>query len=499
MHDHTMKLAGIPANKFYFDAKTNIEASVLVSRYYGFDAIAPGLDLYNVEIEALGGKMIYGENSMPTIDFRNPLIKNPRDLARLKNKEINFYKDGRFPFMSELLNLTLEYSFSTIVFCAPFSMAVGLRGFPALIKDMRRNPNFAHELFEFIVDDVSVPYIKALNETTNILMAAGSDAWASIPNLSVEEMMEWVVPYNQRLMQKTKKLGVLTLNSSGGYCEERIENFDPKILHGSFDVEIASQGAPVLFLTSGRWHEYPLEPVREYTAKYREKGQRVTILAGLYAKLIRDGPINKIVDTVKRYIDTFARDHDLIILLSNVPADTPSDHIHAAVAAVHTYGKLPIAENLAEMKFTLPKIESFSEWKNKNQDKILKFSKIEVKRGLAGFLWRQMEPINQIEKFKELYKNTKLNLLYNLIDQKYAALITIDKGKLDVKHIKSDKELLKSLDFDASLTCNTELFFDFGRGEISKMGILMKMLTGKFKIKGIKKMQELRKIMALKD
>jgi uroporphyrinogen-III decarboxylase len=328
--------------------------------------MAAGLDLYNIEIEALGGKMIYGENSMPTIDFRDPLIKKPEDLEKLKNKKIDFKKDGRFPFILELSELNLEYGFGTGLVCAPFSMAVGMRGFPALIKDMRKNPKFAHDLFKYIVDDVLTPWIKVQNEVTGNLMAIGADAWACIPNLSVKEMMDWVVPYNLRLMQKTKKFGVLTMSISGDYCEERIEKFDPKILHGSFDVEIASQGVPLIFLGMGRWHEYPLESVREYTAKYREQGKKVSIMAGVNARLLRDGPVDKIIDTIKRYINTFARDHDLTVFLANIPADTPSDHIHAAVTAVHTYGKLPIADNLDKIELKVPKKEPYKEWRKKN-------------------------------------------------------------------------------------------------------------------------------------
>lgn len=364
-HDHTMTLAGVPAKKYYFDAKTNVEVGALVAGYYGLNSMSIGFDAYNIEIEALGGKMIYGENSMPTIDFRDPLIKGPEDLKRLKRKEINFYEDGRFPFVLEMENLLLEYGYGMNMFCSPFSMAVGMRGFPALIKDMRKRPKFAHELFTFIVDDVLTPWIKVQNENNDALMATGADAWACVPNLSIKEMMDWVVPYNLKLSKNTKKFGVLAMNVSGDYDEERLEKFDPKILHGSFDVEIASQGAPALFLAMGRWHEYPLEPVLDYTAKFRAKGQTMTIVAGVNARLLRDGPADKIVDNIKRFIDTFARDHNLTIFLSNIPADTPSDHIHAAVAATRTYGQLPIADNLDEIEFEMPKKEPYKEWMKK--------------------------------------------------------------------------------------------------------------------------------------
>ncbi len=363
MHDHTMLLTGTPAKKFYYDAKVNIDASAWVSAYYDFDTMVSAADIYNYEVEALGGKMIYGENSMPTIDFRDPLIKKPEDLDQLRKKELDFKNAGRFPMVLEMMELNLEYGFSTGLFCSPFSLAVGMRTFPKLVRDMRRDPKFAHKLFTFLVDDILTPWIKTQNQSSDVLMAVGADAWACIPNLSIEEMNQWVVPYNLKLMKNTKKFGVMSMNVSGDYCEERLEKFDKKILHDSFNIEIASQGAPALFLGMGRWHEYPLDAVVEFTNRYKEQGVRMMVVGGINARLLRDGPIEKIVDMVKRYVDTFARDHDLTIILANIPADAPSEHIHAAVQATHTYGHLPIADDLDAIDFKLKKIKPFKEWK----------------------------------------------------------------------------------------------------------------------------------------
>jgi len=365
MHDHSMTLAGVPAKEFYYDAEVLVETTADVAAYYNMDDLNPFADIYNFEIEALGGKMIYGENSMPTIDFRDPLIKREEDLEKLKNKDVDFYNDGRFPYALETIEQSLKYGVIQGMFCSPFSMAVGLRTYPKLIRDMRRNPKFAHKLFEFVVDDVLTPYIKAQNRYSDIVMSIGADAWACIPNLSVKEMKEWVVPYNQRLMENTKKFGVMSMNVSGDYCEERIEKFDRETLFGSFDVEIASQGAPAVFLGMGRWQDYPLEAVREYTKQYREEGEGVTVMASINARLLRDGPMEKIVDLVKRHIDTFGRDHNLSMFLANIPADAPPEHIHAAIQATHTYGRFPIADDLNEVDFKFKKRESFQEWKEK--------------------------------------------------------------------------------------------------------------------------------------
>ena len=90
---------------------------------------------------------------------------------------------------------------------------------------------------------------------------------------------------------------------------------------------------------------------------------RLSIIASLNARLLRDGPVEKIVDTVKRFIDMLGRDHNLAISLANVPADTPSPHIHTAVAATHTYGHFPIAPNLDDIPFQPPQREPFEEYR----------------------------------------------------------------------------------------------------------------------------------------
>ena len=106
MPDHVMMLTGIPARKFYSDAMTFIGTSAEVATYYETDDLLPLADIYNLEIEALGGKMIYGESSMPTIDFRDPLIKEPGDLLRLRTPD--FRKAGRMPFSLDCIRFAVN-------------------------------------------------------------------------------------------------------------------------------------------------------------------------------------------------------------------------------------------------------------------------------------------------------------------------------------------------------------------------------------------------------
>lgn len=51
-----------------------------------------------------------------------------------------------------------------------------------------------------------------------------------------------------------------------------------------------------------------------------------------------------------------------MIHLNQIPGDTPSGHVHAAVAACHTYGRFPMPEDLDDVQFEIPEREPFLEF-----------------------------------------------------------------------------------------------------------------------------------------
>lgn len=366
MHDHSMHLAGVSPRKFYYDPRASVFTGTAVSAYYHLDSPAIAADIYNIEIEAMGGKMIYGE-AMPTIDFRQPLVSRPADLDKVKPPE-DWPSAGRVRFVWNGANLISEITGTkSMSFCAPFSMAVGLRSYPKLIRDMKRDPAFAHELFARITDEVLPSYLKAQADYQGVApgtLATGADAWACYPDLTPELVEEWVAPYAGRLLQNCMQFGIVGMPiGSGDYNEEDLKKFDKQILWKTFDAQVkVMMDQPAIFLGMGRWHEYPLEPVVEWLDQWKAKGVRASITAGINARLLRDGPVEDIVDNVKRFLKAFAYDHNLTIFLANIPADTPSQHVHAAVEAIHCYGQLPLAEDLDAVQFEIPQRETFAEY-----------------------------------------------------------------------------------------------------------------------------------------
>ncbi|MFX1321165.1 MAG: hypothetical protein ACFFAQ_05920 [Promethearchaeota archaeon] len=112
-------------------------------------------------------------------------------------------------------------------------------------------------------------------------------------------------------------------------------------------------------------------------------------------------------------------------------------------------------------------------------------------RGFASTVAKLVDPLNENEKFKERFKDTKVKILLNAKDGKYAALLIIDKATIHVEGIenKPKKNLKKKVvGWDGLFQTSTPLFLEIlGGDEVSMGKIIRKVLIGKIKIRGIKK------------
>lgn len=115
-------------------------------------------------------------------------------------------------------------------------------------------------------------------------------------------------------------------------------------------------------------------------------------------------------------------------------------------------------------------------------------------RGFASMIYKTVMPLNDDNRFKEKYKDIKSKILLNAVDGKYAALVIIDNGTIDVEGIvNKEKSDLKQdvLGWEAKLETTTELFLKLAAGELGTGASIVKILTRKLKIKGLNKILEL--------
>jgi uroporphyrinogen-III decarboxylase len=364
IHDHAMTVAGVPARKYYWDAELLIDTHLAVDRWYGFDSDTIVADAYNFEVEALGAKMIYSDNAMPTVDVSDPLIKEPSDLDRIGPLDPT---KGRIPMAVEVGQLFQKKApgpFAGGFFCSHWSLICQAMGYPKAVRALKRDKGFATALFDWVNDRVLFPYMQAFARA-GVKNANGADAWAAFPDLTPDLVEEWVVPYAKKLGEQCKnelKMKVGAGAAAGDYCEEDPTKFDKAMMFKCWDAASKTFPLKLAYSAMGRTQEWDMTWLREYAEKRGKGGKKLPVLAALNGRFTRDSTPEQIVAKLAEWIHILGRDGGMLVFIGNVPADTPPMNIHTAVKATHTLGKYPIAPDLSSIKIELPSFQPFDAW-----------------------------------------------------------------------------------------------------------------------------------------
>jgi len=112
-------------------------------------------------------------------------------------------------------------------------------------------------------------------------------------------------------------------------------------------------------------------------------------------------------------------------------------------------------------------------------------------RGFAGLIKSIMEPLNENLEFKEKFKNLDRKFLINASNLDHAALISVNQGILKVESVpnKPESNLKKKLiGWDGFISMDSQIFLALAMNRISIVGIGIKWILGKVKMKGILKL-----------
>ena len=121
-------------------------------------------------------------------------------------------------------------------------------------------------------------------------------------------------------------------------------------------------------------------------------------------------------------------------------------------------------------------------------------------RGFAGLIASGLLPLNENQKFKEQFANTDIKILLNAINVNFAALIIIKNGILRVESIPNKpKENLKkkNVGWDALMAMDTQTYLALAMNRLPMPKLGIKVLTGKVKVKGFRKLLILKKILTI--
>jgi uroporphyrinogen decarboxylase len=162
IYEHKGALVGKSPSEICRNAEY-LHASLLKElEVYDADMLVIGIDVYNVEAEALGCQVVYFEDSNDVPGIVKPVIDSPAGLARLGLPDPE--RDGRMPiYLDVAKQLYGEIGRDVILRGAvtgPYSMAAELVGAEAFVLLTVDNPDFARQLIEFCAR-VTVAFSKA--------------------------------------------------------------------------------------------------------------------------------------------------------------------------------------------------------------------------------------------------------------------------------------------------------------------------------------------------
>jgi uroporphyrinogen-III decarboxylase len=322
LHEFAMKESGVTAREFYTNSKLLATATLEIHEKYGIDVPNLDYDVYNIEAEAIGQAMRYGETDMPDVDRTRPLIRDRGDLKKIRTPD--FETAGRFAQVIEMTHIFHKQlggeATPTLNFCAPFSLAANIRGFERLIMDLYSDPGFARTLFDRITEELLAPWILRLKkEFPSARSICGSDATGSLPLVDLDILEHWIIPYILRLRELCGPEVYVPNWVGESYLKNPLEMLDlkrqvcPGFVEGQ-DPDVEKLG-PGLY--------------KEYAAKHN-----LPLILGIGAVFLATATPAEVAGRVKHYIEAGGKKGRLILYLCNLGATTPPENVTAAVDAV---------------------------------------------------------------------------------------------------------------------------------------------------------------------
>lgn len=210
IYEHKAWFIGCTPSAISRDANLLARAVLAEHEAIGPDALVVGVDVYNLEAEAVGCKVTFYEGddtSIPGISPGNHLLHVGDDLTNAPLP--NPLKDGRMPVNLEAVRqvrraLGSDYWLRGSI-SGPFSLAISLVGAEAVFLSCYDNPDWVRSLLDYagrIIKEFAKGYIDAGAELIVF------DSQASPDLLSPQMYEEFVLPVTQELVQWAAGQGV---------------------------------------------------------------------------------------------------------------------------------------------------------------------------------------------------------------------------------------------------------------------------------------------------
>lgn len=211
----------------------------------------------------------------------------------------------------------------------PFQTACDLRGTENFLKDLVRNPEFAHTLLEkvtTVIEDLLEQAMRAGGKYFDMVELPGDDyAGNTNPMISPNMFRKFIKPCLERLVKVVKEHNPnvkIMFHSDGA-----ITNLLPDLIELGVDVI------------------HPLEPlpVTDLAAVKEKFGRQVSILGGIDISHAMTGGREEVIAETKRRIAQLATGGGYILAPSNhLQADVSAENVVALFDSARKFGQYPI-------------------------------------------------------------------------------------------------------------------------------------------------------------
>jgi uroporphyrinogen-III decarboxylase len=325
---HSARLAGEPTLGFFTDARKFLRAELATDLFYGIDGVTLHYDIYNIEAEALGARLLWEEGQIPVVDSRNPLLRSVEDVGSLLPVRIG--AAARMPFVLEVNARLMDLGLAPKVrFTGLFTLAASLVGLEVLLVAILERPESVHRLMRHLTTDVVAPWIACQRDRCGSEeTATGSDALASPPLTSIDIVREFCLQYIEEL---EKLVGRVRLAGLWGEASLR----EPRAL---LDIKRAGSPASIQVLDP----DVTLLGPSYFRAYASETG--ASLVVGLDANLIGRGTVAEVECRATRFIEEAGRTGRFVLFMNDVPFDAPTENVRAVIRTARSYRADPSGE-----------------------------------------------------------------------------------------------------------------------------------------------------------